>query len=166
EDTTENYANQPIPCDLDGKVRKLVEIFISAPPEHRKVALTIDDELARDTLIAFAPRMAAAGVRENSRQRLLEGLIALIIENYSKDWRDGIIRMAPLYHAAGQIGVDPEQLFVEAASYANNDVAKDLAEFPRRKPEERSLEAMSYRIVHEPDGIRYIFGWSKGPMSH
>ena len=99
--------------------------------------------------------MAAAGARENSRRHLLHGLIALIIENQSTDWRDTITCMAPLYHASGRIGGDAWELFDEAASYADNEFAGNLAAFPGRKPEERSLEAFGYKEVLEPDGTRY-----------
>ena len=58
--------------------------------------------------------------------------------------------MAPLYHASGRIGADAQKLFDEAASYALNEVAGNLAEFPRRRPEDRSLESFGYKEVLEP----------------
>jgi hypothetical protein len=155
EDKTKNYLNQPIPCNLDERVRALVELFVSASTQERKMMLSMDTRRISGALLGFAERMAAAGVREISPARLLDGLVALIIENYSTDWRDVIIRMAPLYHAAVRIGVDAEELFDEAASYSENEVAGNLSAFPRRSPENRSLQAFGYKAVVEPDGIRY-----------
>lgn len=155
EDKTKNYLNQPIPCNLDERVRALVELFMSASTQQRIIVLSADTLRISGSLLAFAERMAAAGVREHSRSCLLQGLVALIVENYRTDWRDVILRMAPLYHAASRIGIDAEELFDEAASYSDNEVAGNLSAFPRRKPEDRSLKAFGYKEVLESDGIRY-----------
>jgi hypothetical protein len=53
------------------------------------------------------------------------------------------------------MGIDPESLFNEGAEYANNLVSEGLVEFPKRKPEDRSLEAMNYKEAYGPDGFRY-----------
>lgn len=155
KDEIKNYLNKPIPCNLDERVRALIDLFMSASMKQRQMMFPLVTRRISGVLLAFAERMAAAGVRENSRQHLLRGLIALIIENYSIDWRDVITCMAPLYHASGRIGVDPQELFDDAASYADNEVAGNLAAFPRRRPEDRSLQAFGYKEVLEPDGIRY-----------
>jgi hypothetical protein len=63
--------------------------------------------------VAFAERMATAGVRMPSRNELLEGLLSLVVNNYRTDAREVIKRICPLYHAAIRIGDDVLQLFEE-----------------------------------------------------
>lgn len=154
-----DYASQPIPCELDYVMGNLVNLYKRLSPEKRETVQSLTSERNSYTLLAFAERMAALGVREGSRERLLDGLLALIIENYNADWRDNLTKLAPLYHSAVKIGIDPQGLFMEAASYGNNEVAEVIREFPQREPEDRSIEAFGYKEFHEIDGFRYKWGW-------
>ena len=102
--------------------------------------------------------MASLGVRERSRQRLLEGLLALVIEDYRADYRDSLIVLAALSDAATKISVTPEELFAEAASYSNNSVVSNITEFHKWDPADWSLKAVGYKEVNGPDGFRYVWG--------
>jgi hypothetical protein len=53
----------------------------------------------------------------------LEGLLALIVEDYRVDWRDNLTRLAVLYDAAARIGISPDEVFSEAASFVANEVS-------------------------------------------
>lgn len=152
------YISRPMPCEFDEKISGLVKLFIDSLPEGRK--LIIDSVPADDAAIltAFAERMASLGVRENSRRRLLEGLIALVMEDYKGDWRENVMRLAPLYHSATKINVNPETLFSEAASFGNGEAAEIIAAFPSRDPKDRSLEAMWYREANNQEGFIYEQG--------
>ncbi len=158
DDENLDYSSQPIPCELDYVVGKLVNLYKQLSSEEREIMRSLTSERNSYTLLAFAERMAALGVREESRERLLDGLLALIIENYNADWRDNLTKLAPLYHSAVKIGVDPQGLFTEAASYGNNEVAEIVREFPRREPENRSIEAFGYREYYGEDRFRYKWG--------
>jgi hypothetical protein len=144
-----------LPSELDEKIREFVHVYLQASPAERKLILSRVNETHSFKFIIFAERAAALGVREQSRQRLLEGLVALLIEGFKFDMRDTLKRFAPLYHSATKIGVDPADLFNEAASYADNEVARTMTEFPSRKPEDRGLSAFLYKEVNAPDGFRY-----------
>ncbi|HEY9284950.1 MAG TPA: hypothetical protein VIP46_15950 [Pyrinomonadaceae bacterium] len=155
EDESPLYLRQPIPSELDSKIGRLVRMFRDAPEGERKHFFKHDDEDTSWLLITFAERSAALSVREKSRDRILDGLLALIIEDYKVDPRDNLTRLALLYDAATKSGASPEELFSEAASYANNAVARSLLDFPRRKPADRSLKAFYYKEVEGPDGFKY-----------
>ncbi len=158
DDEHMDYSSQPIPCELDYVVGNLVSLYKRLSPEERETVRSLISERNSYTLLAFAERMAALGVREKSRERLLDGLLALILENYNADWRDNVTKLAPLYHSAVKIGTDPQGLFTEAASYDNNEVAEVIREFPQREPDNRSLEAFAYREHYGVDGFRYKWG--------
>jgi len=149
------YYHQPIPNELDDEIGNLVRVFIEASAQGREAILSKSREANSFALIVFAERMAALAVRENSRRRLLEGLLALIIEGFKFDYRDNMTIWAPLYHSAAKIGVEPEGLFQEAASYARNTVSEWMLDFPKRSPEERGLRAFKFKETYAPDGFRY-----------
>ena len=149
------YTFRPIPCELDQIVQGLVELFMNATPAERgEIIATIPSDDG-GFLICFAGRMATMGVREHSRERLLEGLVALIVEDYKVDFRDTLIRVAPIYDATLKIGVEPEELFSEAAAFYSNETAIDIANFPARPQEKRTLAAMGYKESSDADGFKY-----------
>lgn len=158
DDEHMDYSSQPIPYELDYVVSDLVNLYKSLSPVEREIVYSLASERNSYTLLAFAERMAALAVREKSRERLLDGLLSLIIENYNADWRDNVTKLAPLYHSAVKIGIDPQSLFTEAASYGNNEVAEVIRDFSQREPEDRSIEAFGYKETYESDGFRYKWG--------
>ncbi len=106
-------------------------------------------------LFIYSERIAALGVREQSYRRLLEGLVALLIGGGRFDLRENIRRLALLYHASVKIGIDPKDLFRDAASYERNSVAAEIVDFLDRTPEEGSLKAMGYKEGQAEDGFTY-----------
>jgi len=150
------YWQEPFPHKLDGAITRLITIYLSASDDERLLFFDLAGTRFSDYLLAFAERMAFIGVREKSGKRLLEGLIALIIEDgRGGDIRSNIMRMAPLYDASDKIGVDSDNLFRTASSYSNNEVAELIRTFPERPPGNKSLRAMGYKEVDSPDGFRY-----------
>lgn len=164
EDETTLYYHQPIPVGLDDKIAALVRLFWEAPADERRHFFEHYDEDTSWFLIVFAERSATIAVRENSRARVLDGLLALIVEDYKVDPRDNLTRLAVLYDAATRIGASPEEIFLEAASYANNAVARSLIDFVKRNPANRSLKAFFYKAAEGPDGFRYErdLPWQRG----
>lgn len=149
------YIYRPIPCTFDAKISELINVFMQAAHDERLRMINNMQGENSGFLFAFGERMAALAVREHSGQRLLEGLVALVLEDYKFDPRDNIVCLAPLYHSAVKIGVDPVSLFTKATSYAKNEAADAIAHFPSRPPELRSLESMGYKESYGPDGFRY-----------
>src|SRR5262245_30319042 len=144
------------PHKLDKIIIKLTELYLSASDDERLLFFNTAGARFSDYLLVFAERMASVGLREKSTKRLLDGLIALIIEDgRGGDLRSNIMRMAPLYDASGKIGIDSDNLFRTAASYSNNEVAKLIRTFHERPPQNKSLRAMGYKEVDSPDGFRY-----------
>jgi hypothetical protein len=153
------YPWRPLPCVLDSLVGDFVRVFMQASePERWRLSAAVPPEDGA-FLTCFAERMASLGVRERSRARLLEGLVALVIEGYKDDFRSNMVCLAPLYDAALKIGVDAQVLFEEAAGYLRNAPYRDIVEFPRRKPENRSLEAMGYEDSNDAAGFKYNRTW-------
>src|SRR2546423_6837244 len=118
------YMHRPIPCAFDAEISTLVNAFMQANPGERKKIVSYMKEDYSSWLFVFSNRMAALAVRKMSRSHILEGLVALVLEDYRYDVRDNIVCLAPLYHSAVKIGVDTVALFNEAASYFDNEAAE------------------------------------------
>ena len=153
-----HYRKKPMPCDLDEDFHELIALFSQASQAERDGMLKKIDSNAAGALMAFGKRMAVWGARQNARDLLLKGLIALVIDGGRYDIRDTISIMPLLYHSAMKIGVDPQNLFDEAAAYYPNDVARVLSKFPQRPPADRSLQSFSYVEVSTPEGLDYQIG--------
>ncbi len=141
------------PGDLDERVSELVRLFANETASGRKRIWKMVDWELSGTLVCYAERMASFGVREKSRDRLWEGLVALVIENHFGDWRDNLRRLAPLYDAARKIGIDPDELFLEVAGLILNNVTISIKQFTERLPEDKSLEAFLYSESVDADGL-------------
>jgi hypothetical protein len=152
------YGSRSIPCEIDAQITDFVNIYMRATEPEREETLSNMRADFSDAFFVFSERMAALAVRERSRERIVNGLVALLIEDFKFDFRDSLRRLAPLYHSALKIDADPSQLFLEASSYGHNDVARAISEFPNRAPHDRSLESMAYKEEQADGstGFRYI----------
>jgi hypothetical protein len=157
EEDVYRYSYEPIPCDTDNKIGSLVILFINASPPERSIFFRLVSSPFSGPLLTFAERMASLGVTERSPERIRAGLFALILEdNRGGDYRDNVIRFVPLYHAAGKIGVNPDELFSEVASSESNEIAKYIREFTEGSSYAKSLDASLYKEADGSNGVRYV----------
>lgn len=155
DDVGKGYLQKKLPCDLDEKVSSLVRLFVNEMALGRSRIWKMVDWKLSGALICYAERMASLGVREKSPDRLWQGLVALVIENHSGDWRDNLMILAPLYDAAKKNGIDPDRLFLEVAGLFKNSVAISIKQFTERSPENKSLKAFDFSESTDADGFRY-----------
>jgi len=140
-------------------VSELVRLFANETASGRKRIWKMVNWKVSGVLVCYAERIASFGVREKSRDRLWEGLVALVIENHFGDWRDNLRRLAPLYDAARKIGIDPDELFLEVAGLILNNVAISIKQFTERSPEDKSLNAFLYSESVDADGLFWYKGF-------
>jgi hypothetical protein len=156
---SKGYGLRPIPCDLDDEIGTLVDTFANATASERK---TLTDAFGPEQafgLMAYAERMAILAVRNRSPDLLKNGLLALVLEGFKLDARENIMRLALLDHSALKIGMNPEQLFEEAARSATGEAIQHLREFAGRSVEDKSIESMGYSEETTADGFGYSRNW-------
>jgi hypothetical protein len=137
-------------------IGELCEIFRSASPAERIEIVSHVHADISFLFIWFARRMSEKAVRESAAQPIWAGLIAIVLENFARDYRDSLIDVMLLYHSATKLGLNVEILFSEAASLAvNPDVALALHRFPLREPKDRSLAAFFFEESGEGDSFVY-----------
>lgn len=148
-----------IPSVYDRMISDLLESYVNASAEERKFIRDSFSDKYSFTLFFFSERMACLAVRAKSEKYLFEGLIAHAIEGGKFDWRENILVLSLIYHSAVKLGCDPNVLFKRAAGFAEEPIAQIIQEFPDRKPEERSIQAMGYEESTDDEGFLYKRTW-------
>src|SRR2546423_11637325 len=156
DEDTRDYESEPIPSKVDGLIDYMIPFFLQATEEEREQILSKITLKHSGLLFQFSERMAALGVRKQSREYVLKSLLALVIEDFKYDWRDSIRRFALSYNSANKIGTTPSSLFMEAASFARQEVSQALIKFLQRSSSDKSIKAMGYREAITADGFRYM----------
>jgi hypothetical protein len=103
--------------------------------------------------------MAILGVRKHSENRLFEGLMGHVIEDFRYDYRENLLVLSLLHYSAFKLGLNPFDLFQRAAAFATPETAKRLLEYGHRKPGAGLIESMGYKEIMTPDGISYKRTW-------
>jgi hypothetical protein len=137
-------------------VRQLCEIFGSANSVERAEIVSCVRVNFSFVFFSFARTMAEKAVQESAPNAIWDGLIAIVVENFGRDFRDSLVEVMLLYHSARKLGLDVKALFSKAASLAvNPDVALYLRRFPRREPRNRSLPAFFFEESGEGKSFAY-----------
>lgn len=139
-------------------IGELTHSFATTTAQERADARAALARQTRSALLGYAWEIAEQAVSKKSAELVRQGLIALAIDDGTRDARDNIIRLAPLFRSAQKLGLDAEKLFAEAADLCTLPLLKNaMRGFPLRKPEHRNLEKAFY--IHESntkDGFRYV----------
>jgi hypothetical protein len=153
------YLQRPLPTELDHIVSDLLDDFAAAPSEDRE---KIIDALALKQsagLLTFAERMAILAVREGSVDRLKKAVLALVVEGFRWDERETILVLSLIAHSASKLGIEIGVLLDATKRVAPEPVARHIAQFLARTPEDRSISAMGYSEVMTAEGFGYRRDW-------
>lgn len=139
----------PKPVDLDREIANLVREFPQwdAPARDGCRRAMSMDELY--TLLAFSKRQAVFAIREQNGNAIKVGLAAIaMIESDRTDYRDMLVALSFLHHAAARLKLDPRVLFETAAALSEPETGRLIDGFAARKPEELDLrDAWGYDEV-------------------
>jgi hypothetical protein len=158
------YGPLRIPDIRDDRIRAFVA-KIKTPEDFDAAARLLAPE-HEWRLIAFSERMASLAVRQQSSTDLRDGLIAnTLAYMVTRDWRDVMLVLAPLFRAAELISPDPVEGFAAAAEIIGPTEGRWgtadawLLNFAHRKPENRTLAVMGYVEDRDEDGFRFRRTW-------
>jgi hypothetical protein len=151
---------RPTANDLDDRIRAVCRQYAQSNADERaeiRHSISMDQFYA---LISFAKRSAVFGSRESDATLVSDGLTALaMIEQERIDFRDILMCLALLYHAASKVGGDAEERFRSAAKLAETEVAGFIVDFSKQTSEYRSLrESWGHDEIQTNDGVGFI-GW-------
>lgn len=151
------YGSWSLPCPVDDEISKIINIFLASKLDASKISFS--KAKTSFLFLAFSERMAILGVREPSENRLFEGLVAHVIEDFRYDPRENLLVLSLLYYSALKIGLNPVNLFQKVAGFATPKSANYILEYARREPEAQDIHLMGYKEVVTPDGFSYERTW-------
>ncbi|MBC8115838.1 MAG: hypothetical protein H7062_15745 [Candidatus Saccharimonas sp.] len=147
----------PVPVPLDSQLREVCAQFKKASPDERqrmRRSISLDEFY---TLLTFASRSAVFALRTKDESIVTDGLAAVaMIECERIDFRDGIMALGLLHHAATRLDLNPKSLFADAARMAEPKMASSFIDFTERPREDRDLEAWGYDEFESSHGTGFI----------
>jgi hypothetical protein len=146
-----------MPSEVDNAVVEFLEEFCEAQPATRDQIRTNLTQDYTAGLLSFAARMAVLAVRERSPKRVLDGLLAIAIEDCRVDTREDYLILSLLLHSGIKIGADLDTLFGKAAVCARPYVAQVLQGFLQaHRNEKKLIRSMGFQEVQTTSGFDYI----------
>jgi hypothetical protein len=150
---------KPVPHPLDSRLASLCKRFARSRDEKRaamRAAISMEEFY---TLLAFAHRAAVFAIREQSADRVVAGLTAVtMIEAERVDWRDVLVALGLLHHAATRVGLDADQVFRDLNRLAEPGVSELIRGFIKRPSRDKRLAVWGYEEVETGEGIGLIQG--------
>ena len=151
------YFQQPIPSEIDDGVSRVLSSLSAR--DQTDLKLVSDGVVADEAQVLglYAERMASLAVRENSVNRVKQGLMALIIYARTEDPRDVLLVLCLLHDASIKTSGNPKQVFNEVNAVFGETVL--LNDFINRSDEDKTIEAMGYEELKTKDGFLYARNW-------
>lgn len=155
DDAPDGDADSPRRASGDPDSALLAALFAASLAVRRAVAASLTDRDAANLEDMVAHRSAVA-VRSGDAVHLRHALLALALAfERTADWCDTLRVLALPWDAAGRIGVPPAPLFLETSALVPTNGAAFLRSFATRRPEDQTIEAMSFVAVEGADGFGY-----------
>jgi hypothetical protein len=148
-----DYFRQPLPGLLDERLGRIVDRYMAASPEQRGLLLVALDRPQQALFGIFGHREATMGVRQESRERLLRGLVGLAIAHHDLDRGSLDAALAVPHYIARKMGVNTVDLFDEAAAFVGDEIGDYLREYGRRS--DVGLNKYGWREIKTTDGVKY-----------
>ncbi|MBI3862408.1 MAG: hypothetical protein HY290_10985 [Planctomycetia bacterium] len=150
----------PAPNSLDDALRNVARRYAESDPEQRS---DFRDSISMDgfyTLMTFARRSVVSAMRSQRADLIRDGLTAVaMISQERVDYRDILVCLSLLYHAANRVGANADSLFRQTARLAKREVGKLFVEFTRQTAEYRNLQSSwGYDEIQTENGVGFI-GW-------
>ena len=153
-----DYYQQPIPSALDSRLDEAVNKFTAADAVDREAFESSLTPATRSLFGIYGHRAATRALRKESADYVRLGLAAAVIANYVvPDNRRLEFSLVVYYHSAAKLGIDPPELFTEAAGYAAHDLAIQLVTFGNRA--DVTLKKYGWKEIDSPEGILFKFNW-------
>ena len=150
------YRRMPIPNELDQIVKSVVDAYKQATPQARSTMIGQIRPGPAGLLSIYGERMAAIAVRTNSAAPLHDGLTAMALaETRLEDYRDNIMVLATINHAAETIGILPTSLVADLRDLFPASILDHFRHFFAQGPRRKSLEAMRLKTYGNGDDFRY-----------
>lgn len=125
-----SYYGQGFPSEMDAQLDEIIERFMGLSSEQRESFQAALSQSQRSLFGIYGHRAATLAVRNDDRVQLLRGLVGTAVSNFVIPKQRRIeVGLAVYHHCARKLGMNPADLFAQAADYAMPDLAYQLAAF-------------------------------------
>jgi hypothetical protein len=150
---------KPVLHPLDSKLASLCERFATSSDRRRAALRTAISMGEFYTLLEFARRAAVFAIREPQAAWAVNGLRAVtMVEAERVDWRDVVVALGLLHHAATRVGLDADQFFRDLSRLAEPGTAELMNGFSKRPARDKRLQVWGFEEVTTSAGIGLIQG--------
>ena len=101
-----NPPQRPYSVLREEAMTSVVKMFETADDNGRRSITLRLSVSARNGFLGYSVNMAVLAVRNQSPALIRQGLVALVIEGGSQDYRDSIVALAKLHHSAVKLGME------------------------------------------------------------
>jgi len=101
-----NPPQRPYSVLREEAMTSVVKMFETADDNGRRSITLRLSVSARNGFLGYSVDMAVLAVRNQSPALIRQGLVALVIEGGSQDYRDSIVALAKLHHSAVKLGME------------------------------------------------------------
>jgi hypothetical protein len=150
----------PTLCDVDTGIRDFVVRFAAANQSTRDEIRARIKMKEFYELLTCSRRMAVFALRTADVEDVRVALFAIaVIDKRRIDYRDALMALSLLHHAAERNGMSAYSLFAEASALADPNTAELVMGFARSSPEQRALRrSWGQDEVRTASGLGFI-GW-------
>jgi hypothetical protein len=149
------YGPATLPDPRDTEIDEYLQGLRAGGPSAVAAASAAASEKGRQVLGTYAERSASLAVRTRAPDRVVAGLIAVVVGGLDQNDREALVLMPLLEDAARRLGLEPADLFEEAAEVVGHPGTVNLMLWLSRRPEDRTLECMGYEAGQDDSGFRY-----------
>lgn len=154
----EAFIRRKLPPEVIESIERLADAFACSDPKEREEMVGQVETSFRFIFEGYAFHAAQEAIRRNDHGLVKRGLIALAIENTSRDWRDISPRLALLYRSACKLNMDASELFYEVAQIAFPPFRKLIEGYDgERKRGFRPIESFCYKETGEGNTFAYEY---------
>ncbi|MFC1437637.1 hypothetical protein ABUW04_05140 [Streptacidiphilus sp. N1-10] len=151
------YRMMPIPNELDKIVQSVVHAYRNGTPHEREIMIGQIKARSAMRLAIYGERMAAVAVRTTTVAPLRDGLTALALAvTRIEDFREFLLLLTPVGHAADTIGVAPLSLVEDLKPLFPESALQLMHDFLAKAPQDRSLKSMGLKTRGTGNDFRYF----------
>lgn len=148
----------PVRDRTDDELTAFCDRYAASNPRGRS---QLRDDASLDdfyTLLSFSQRAAVFAMRKRGVSPIADGLAAIAaVEPHRIDYRDALVALSLLHHAARVVGANPRALFGKAASLAGAEMSQLILGFLKRSEHERDIqESWGYTAVETGRGPAFL----------
>jgi hypothetical protein len=100
--------------------------------------------------------MATAALRTTSAEHVVQGLMALVLDDEYLDYRDILTDATVLYDASLRVKIGPDDLFARCAQFAAPKRRALLVDYLRPPGYTKSIASKGVKLIDTVEGPAYV----------